>query len=160
MRKRIINPASTSSMAESESDRDWLDLERIAVVEVTSEDNAFPVEAALLPGHEHGWRASAPGKQVVRLRFDEPQSVRYIKLYFREPGSARTQEFALRWSSDGGDSFQEIVRQQWNFSPSGAQDEVEEYTVDLQAVTDIELSIDPDISDETAIASLEALWLA
>jgi hypothetical protein len=51
------------------------------------------------------------------LIFDEPQRLRRILLVFEENETKRTQEFVLRWSPDGGRSFQEIVRQQWNFSP-------------------------------------------
>ena len=43
------------------SKRDWLDVGSAAVVEVTSEDGAFPVESALLQGEKRGWRASGPG---------------------------------------------------------------------------------------------------
>ena len=39
-----------------------------------------------------------------------------IALVFEENDTRRTQEFVLRWSADGGQSFREIVRQQWNFS--------------------------------------------
>jgi hypothetical protein len=34
---------------------------------------------------------------------------------FEENETARTQEFVLQWSSDGGLSVKEIVRQQWTF---------------------------------------------
>jgi hypothetical protein len=66
----------------------------------------------------------------------------------------------LRWSPDGGKSYQEIVRQQWNFSPLGATSEKEDYPVELAAVTVLELSIIPDISGKDAVASLEQLRLA
>ena len=36
---------------------------------------------------------------------------------FQEDEQERTQEFVLRWSPDGGQSYREIVRQQYNFSP-------------------------------------------
>jgi len=55
--------------------------------------------------------------QTIRLIFDEPQSLRRIALVFEETEIERTQDFVLRWSGDCGGSFQEIVRQQWNFSP-------------------------------------------
>ena len=38
----------------------------------------------------------------------------------------------------------EVVRQQWNFSPHGTTEEIEDYTVDLSGVTVLELRIDPD----------------
>jgi hypothetical protein len=66
----------------------------------------------------------------------------------------------LRWSPDGGKSFREILRQQWNFSPEGATSETEDLHVDLPAVTVLELSIIPEISGGNALASLAQLRLA
>jgi hypothetical protein len=71
---------------------------------------------------------------------------------FEENETARTQEFVLRWSSDGGSSAKEIVRQQWTFSPPGSIREVEEYQVQLSGVTLLELTITPDISGRSARA--------
>ena len=157
MRKRVIHPDTQSK---PDPEREWLDLENIAEVEITSEDSQFPVESALLPGNESGWRASLPGEQVLRIHFDMPQPVQLIRLHFHEGDSTRTQEYVLRCSSDGGESYQEIVRQQWNFSPDGATDEIEEYTVDHEVLTDIELSINPDISGKESLVSLKSLRLA
>jgi hypothetical protein len=123
MRKRLITPTPENIRTRGEG---WLDVERAAVVEVTSEDKNFPVEAAFVSGDARGWRAAAPGTQTVRLIFDQPQKLRCISLVFEENETGRTQEFVLRWSPDGGNSFKEIVRQQWNFSPPGAIREVEE----------------------------------
>lgn len=157
MRKKIINPAQQQNPM---SEHDWLDLEKLAIVEVTSENEAYPVESALLPGNAPGWRAAEPGKQTIRLVFDEPQRLQFIRLCFEEAGAERTQEYVLRWSPDGGKSYREIVRQQWNFSPGGATTEVEEYQVELAAVTVLELSIIPDIGGKNAFASLARLALA
>ena len=63
----------------------------------------------------------------------------------------------MRWSSDGGNSFREIVRQQWNFSPPNTVCEIEEYQVELSNVTALELVIVPDISRGTTRASLKSL---
>ena len=79
---------------------------------------------------------------------------------FVESQTARTQEYVLRWSPDSGQSFREIVRQQWNFSPPSTTNETEDHRVDLQAVTMLELSIIPDISGGNALASLAQLRLA
>jgi len=73
---------------------------------------------------------------------------------------ARTQEFALSWSPDGGRSFKEIVRQQWNFSRPGAIREVEDYHVELSGVTQLELTIVPDQRGGDARASLSQWRLA
>jgi hypothetical protein len=52
------------------------------------------------------------------------------------------------------------VRQQYNFSPPETAREIEEYDVDLDAVTALELRIVPDISGGSALASLAQLRLA
>jgi hypothetical protein len=156
MRKHLIAPIPQSAPALNEG---WLDLDGAAVVEVTSEDKEHPVESALVPGETRGWRAAASGTQTVRLIFDEPQRLTRIALAFEETETERTQEFVLRWSGDGGRSFREVVRQQWNFSPPNTSREVEEYQFDLSGVTVLELIIVPDISRGSAHASLKSLRL-
>jgi hypothetical protein len=140
-------------------DEGWLDLDREAVVEVTSENKDYPVESALVSGETRGWRAADSGTQTIRLIFDEPQTLARISLVFEETETERTQEFVLRWSPDGGRSFREIVRQQWNFSPPNTSREVEEFQVELSDVTVLELIIVPDISRGSAHASLKSLRL-
>ena len=81
-------------------------------------------------------------------------------MHFIEPQTERTQEYVLRWSSDNGQSFREIVRQQWHFSPPTTTNEMEDHHVELPPVTMLELSIIPDISGGTAFASLAQLRLA
>ena len=157
MRKRFITSTPETVRSHGEG---WLDLERAAVVEVTSEGEDFPVESALVLGETRGWRAAIPGTQTIRLVFDQPQRVRHISLVFEEEQITRTQEFVLRWSSDGGRSFREIVRQQWNFSPPETIREVEEYQVELSDVTVLELIIVPHNSGGTACASLRRLRLS
>jgi len=157
MRKRLI---TTILQDAPNFDEGWLDLDRAAIVEVTSEEKEYPVEFALLPGEVRGWRASASGPQTIRLVFDEPQRLTRISLVFEESAQERTQEFVLRWSQDGGRTFREIVRQQWNFSPPNTLREVEEYRVELSGVTVLELVIVPDISRGPARASLRSLRLS
>lgn len=130
-----------------------MDLAEIATVEVTSEDPQFPIEASLA-SQSPGWRAAGPGDQQVRLIFDAPISINRVHLRFEESAAERTQEFTLRWSAVHGGPSIEIVRQQWNFSPSGSTSEVEDYTVGLNHVSVLELAIRPDISGNEAIASL------
>ena len=104
-----------------------------------------------------GWRAADSGSQTIRLIFDQPQRLTRISLVFEETETERAQELVLRWSPDGGSSFREIVRQQWNFSPPDTLREVEEYQVDLSGVTVLELVIVSDISRGSARASLKSL---
>ena len=154
MRKRLIKHKASESL-----DLDWLNVDLLEV-EVTSEDGAHPVEDALLSGRVSGWRAAEPGKQTIRFLFHDPQRLRRIWMHVLEPGTERTQEYVLRWSPDHGKSFQDIVRQQWNFSPHGATSETEDHHVELPAVTVLELNIIPDISGGNAFASLAQLRLA
>src|SRR5262249_16886875 len=137
MRKRIISHA----LHTLPSEQGWLDLENTASVEITSEDKSFPIESALLRPDKGGWRAAEPGVQTIRLIFDEPERLRRVVIEFEETETKRMQEFTLRWSPDRGSSFQEIVRQQWNFSSPDATRETEDYAVDLSNVTLLDLII-------------------
>jgi hypothetical protein len=157
MRKRIIGQGPREVAT---AEPGWLDLDRLAQVEITSEDADYPIESALIPGTSLGWRAAQPGEQTIRLLFDEPRSFRRIHLMFHEGEQERTQEFVLRWSPDGGQSYREVVRQQYNFSPPGATREVEDYEINLDGVTVLELKIVPDISGGRAHASLAQLRVA
>ena len=157
MRKRLITPTPQGIQPSGEG---WLDLDRAASVEVTSEQKDYGIESALVSRESPGWRAASPGTQTIRLLFDQPQKVKRISLIFEETSTPRTQEFVVRWSPDGGGSFREIVRQQWNFSPPNTTREIEEYYVQLSDVTVLELVIVPDISRGAAHASLKSLRLS
>src|SRR5437763_16731432 len=134
MRKRITSKPQRESPSANTS---WLDLEALARVEVTSEDAAHPIESALLTVGAMGWRAESPGEQTVRLLFNAPQRLRRIRLLFREESEARTQEFVLRWSPTTANSWRDVVRQQYPFSPSGATQGLEEYEVEIEDVAEL-----------------------
>lgn len=158
MRKLITG--ESKELQQSKRSNDWLDLEQLAQVEITSEDAQHPIESALLPDNDSGWRASEPGKQTIRLVFDNPQKIARIQLLFEESNHERTQEFALLWSPGDSDSKHEIVRQQYNFSPAANTQELEDYAVNLDGVLILEINITPDISGGDAHASLARLRLA
>jgi len=151
MRKRLIRSAAPEA-------GDWLPVEDLAAIEITSEDPAAPIEAALR-GKPPGWRAAEPGPQTIRLIFDRPQTLRRIRLVCLEPELVRTQEVVLRWSRDEARSSGEVVRQQWNFSPAGATCEVEDYRVELPEVKVLALEVVPSIGGGPARASLAELRL-
>src|SRR5919197_583910 len=156
MRKELTHASPGKEMP----DQPWLDLERVARVELTSEDVAYPIEAASIPGSENGWRAAVPGDQTIRIIFDQPLRLRRVLLRFVERIAERNQEFVLRWSADGGKTFRDVVRQQYTFSPGGATTEVEDLRVELDEVTTMELTISPDRGRGEARASLAQLRLA
>jgi hypothetical protein len=51
-------------------DEGWLDLDREAVVEVTSEEKHYAVESALVGEELRGWRAAKSGTHTIRLIYD------------------------------------------------------------------------------------------
>src|ERR1700730_8295293 len=156
MRKSMI----TQIPSAPSRDEAWMDVDRIASVEVSSEESDYPIESALLLEGKKGWRAADPGVQTIRLIFDEPQKLRRILLVFEDTENSRTQEFVLRWSSDIQYSSREIVRQQWNFSPPDSVRETEDYPVELSEVEVLELVIVPNKSGGEVRASLVSLRLA
>jgi hypothetical protein len=135
MRKQLIGRLDERNSAAGQDS--YLDVECLARVEITSEDAAHPIESALAQTPGPGWRAAQSGEQVIRLLFDEPQHSRRVRLVFDEPDKARTQEFVLSWSADRGDTYREVVRQQYNFCPPTTIHEIEEYEVDLCWTNDV-----------------------
>jgi len=157
MRKELITPQNQGIIS---PEPNWLDLARIVRVELTSENPLHPIESALNYTEGSGWRALEPGRQTIRLLFDEPLRISRINLAFHEDEQQRTQEFVLRWSPDNGNSYRKLVRQQYNFTLPDTTREIEDYAVDLVGVTALELVIVPDISGGESRASLEQLRLA
>lgn len=157
MRKKII---TTETQQAPDSTHTWLDIDHLAQIEISSEDPDAPVESAINDDTDKNWRASTPGEQVIRLLFDAPQKLRVIRLLFVEDSRARTQEFVLKWSPDGGVTWRDIARQQYNFSPPDTVREQEEYRVVLDGVSALELRIVPEISGGDARASLAQFRIA
>ena len=152
MRKEIV--AEASEPADSPRTA-WMDIASHGRVRLTSEDGACPVEGALQDGSDHGWKAALSGPQTIWIDFDVPQAIREIYLRF-ECSEPRTQEFVLLASIDSGRSYREIVRQQFNFSPGTATQD-EHYFPHLSAVSDLKLTIVPDISGGDSRATLRML---
>ena len=159
MRKSIVSPSAVAATPISDL---WRDLERIARVEISSEDEQFPIEHALGKKSTTGWRAAGTGPQLIRLHFDEPLNIKHLRVHFVDKTAERSQEFAVYAGS--GNELKEVVRQQWSFSPNGSTEEIEDYNVNLSGITTLELRIDPDRSHDPkmsqAYASLQSLKLA
>lgn len=153
--RKTITPALLPAPNQTE---EWLNFSQTAAVEVTSEDPNYPIEGAFECQSARGWRAAAAGDQQIRILFDAPTSVRRIQLRFIEPTVERTQEFTLRWY--GAEARPNVIaRQQWNFSPDGSTVEFEDYHVDLEGVSTLELDIRPGLNGG-AVASLDCWRVA
>lgn len=154
MRKRILdNAASTethsvaAAATTGAATETWMDLLTIAAVEISSEAEGYPIEHALgavpAAAANTGWRADTTGPQTIRLHFDQPVTIRRIRLHLIERNAERSQEIAIYAGATDAD-LRQVVRQQFTFSPGGATEEIEDYTVGLKDVTVFELRIDPD----------------
>lgn len=161
MRKKILEGESeTAGTTVPATEGGELDLRRIATAIVTSEAEEFPVENAFDERRGPGasrWVAAETGEQTLILELDQPQRIHSIELEVEEPDVARTQELALAASTDGGASYRELVRQEYNFSPPGTTFERELWSVELSGVTHLKLRILPDKGGRPCLASLTAL---
>ncbi|GLS92394.1 hypothetical protein GCM10007916_34650 [Psychromonas marina] len=158
MKKTIMGNA-VKQKNDDDSNEDWLNIETLVDVEITSEAKEYPIESALLIGDNQGWRAGRAGEQTVRLRFKQSQALQSIMLKFEELKLERTQEYRLSCTDESG-IIHEIVRQQWNFSPMGSTKQVENHIINLDKVNLIELIITPDINRTDSYATLQALRIS
>src|SRR6266496_4643251 len=127
LRKQVLEhpPATDLSVGE-------IPVAEVATVLVTSETLDHPIEHVFDnrrgPGGSR-WEAEKPGEQTLILAFDAPQKFRKVTLEIEEQAVGRTQELALAVSDDGGQTYRELVRQEYNFSPPSTTFEREEWKV-------------------------------
>ncbi|MGE3312183.1 MAG: discoidin domain-containing protein [Limisphaerales bacterium] len=165
MRKQILKTTPTTDAIGSATPgapRDTLDIAAIATVLVTSESTGNPIENAFDGrGGPSGtrWIADAPGEQTLILAFDRPQTIRSVGIEVEEPSEVRTQELHLSVSRDGGISYRDVLRQEFNFAPPGTSFEREEWTLGEREVTHFRLRIKPDKGDRVCRACLTTLFL-
>ena len=93
------------------------------------------------------------------LAFDTPQTIRHVGLEVEERHVSRTQELHLSVSNDGGETYRECRRQEFNFSPDGATFEREEWAMSEPGVTHVRVTIKPDKGGKNCRATLTSLAL-
>src|SRR4051812_37779019 len=156
LRKQIIGP-SAAPPAPTPGE---IDVAAVATVLVTSEDPDHPVDHAFDRRRGPGgtrWVAGGPGEQTLILAFDAPQAIRRVALEVEEPEFARTQELQLALSADGGRTYREVLRQEYNFSPPGTTFEREDWAVQAEGVTHLRLEIRPDKGGKPCRATITSL---
>lgn len=136
-----------------------LELERAAVVEVTSEEKEFPVESALLAGETCGWRAASPGTQTIRLVFDELQKLKHISLISRKNKRSARKNSSCDGLRIKGNRFEKLCASSGTSAHPTQFARTEEYQLELSGVTVLELTIVPDVGGGTAHASLKSMRL-
>jgi hypothetical protein len=159
LRKEVSKAISAAPVATA----DAIDIAAVATVLVTSEDPGHPIDLAFDDSRGPGgsrWIAGEPGEQTVILAFDAPQSIHRVALEVEEPEVARTQELQLAVSSDGGRTYRELLRQEYNFSPPGTTLQREDWAVNSDAVTHLRLLIRPDKGDKPCRATITSLVLS
>lgn len=97
-----------------------------------------------VPGPRREWLAAQSGPQTIPTILDKAIQVHRCIWSSSSFQASRIQEFLPRWSPDHGRSYWGIVRQQYNFNPPGTASEVEDYEVDLSALTPHDDSCPPD----------------
>ena len=159
LRKKLLraDPGAPAAVAGEK------DIAAIAAVLMTSEAADHPIDNLFDgrrgPGGSR-WVAADPGDQEVVLVFDAPQSIRTIGLEIEEREASRTQELQVSASRDGGRTYEELVRQEYTFSPTGATFERERWSVALAGVTHLRVAIRPDKGNQTFRATLTSLSVA
>jgi hypothetical protein len=160
LHKRIINTLDTPGV---ESDPAALDIAAVATVIVTSEDPAHPIDNIFNYEDHTGrgrWVAATPGEQCLILDFDTPQTIRQIALTIEEREMPRTQELTISFSSDSERSYQELIRQEYNFSPPGTTWERESWSLPALKVSYLRFQINPDKGGKPCHATITSLRLS
>jgi hypothetical protein len=156
LRKHILaeRPTAPASLREEK------DIAALATVLVTSESADHPIDHVFDPRRGPGgsrWIAAEPGEQVLILAFDTAQTIRRVSLEVEELEVSRTQELELSVSSDGGQTYRELRRQEYTFSPPGTTFEREDWAVTAEGVTHLRLRIKPDKGGKPCRATLTSL---
>jgi hypothetical protein len=158
LRKHLLTQQPTAVAPQSGAK----EIAAIAAVWVTSEAAEAPIDHVF---DQHGgpggsrWVAAGPGEQRLILAFDTPQTLRTISLEVEEPEVSRTQVMHVSVSCDGGQTYQELRRQEYTFSPPGTTFEREAWEVRVEGVTHLQLVITPDKGGAPCRATLTSLAL-
>src|SRR5947209_746729 len=156
LRKQVLRGGPTDADARQRE----IDVAAVATVIVTSEEAEHPIDHVFDSRRGPGgsrWAAGEPGEQEVVLAFDTPQSLSHISLEVEERGVERRQELWLEVSCDGGRTYREVLRQEYNFSPPGTTFEREDWAVRAEGVTRLRVRIKPDMAGKPCRATLTSL---
>ena len=147
------HPVDTRTDQSEKADVAWLDLEAVA-------DVAIVVGGRRVARVPRAWSADCPGEQMIEIHFHHPTSVSRLRVVSSEVEQSRTQEMTIWASFHRGERHREVRRQQFNFSPNGAREEVEEYALQLEDVSTIQLRIVPSIDGRPAVARVSDVRVA
>jgi hypothetical protein len=159
LRKQILTTTHPITAVRRAAEKD---IAAVATVLVTSEDPDHPIDYVFDSQRGPGgsrWIAEQSGEQTLILAFDTPQTIRRVLVEIEEPDISRTQEMDVSISDDGGQTYRELVRQEYNFSPPGTTLEHEEWPIKADGVSHLRLRIKPDKGGKACRATLTTLAL-
>ena len=134
-------------------DIEWLDLDAVADVIITARGERLSRARSM-------WSADCPGEQMIEIRFHHPMVVRRLRVVATEPEASRTQEMTVWACLHCGERHREVLRQQFNFSPDGATEEIEDYVFEFDDVSALQLRIVPSVEGRPATAHVRELRVA
>lgn len=163
MLRKLIIPAPPDPAGPGTSDKAGrIYIPEVATVLVTSEAAEHPVDC-LFDDHDGPggtrWVAAVDGEQVLIIAFDTPQTIQEVGLETEELQASRNQVLTLSLSQDGGRTYREILRQEFNFSPPGTTFERERWIVPATMVSHLRVTIRPDKGGKLGRASLTSLTI-
>jgi hypothetical protein len=118
----VTTNVATAGVGANTADVDWLDLDAVADVTISAQGKR-------LAGAHSRWSADCQGEQMIEIRFRQPIAVRRLRVISTEADQFRTQEMTVWACVHRGERHHDVVRQQFNFSPNGAAEEIEEYVL-------------------------------
>ena len=142
-----------SAAASTDAAIRWLDLDVVA-------DVAIVAGGRRIARPPHVWSADCPGEQMIEIRFHRPTSVRRLRVVSGEVEYSRTQEMTMWASLHRGERHLEVLRHQFDCSPNGATKQVEEYALQLDHVSRLQLRIVPSIDGRRAVARVSEVCVA
>jgi hypothetical protein len=158
LRKRQLEAGGARSACAA----DEVDIASCATIAYSSEDPAHPVEHLLDGRSGPGvtrWISARPDviEQIV-VEFDRPQTISRLMYEAEEAVRERTQEVRVEVSKDGGQTYFQVLIQEYTFSPRGATYQREEQRLNLYQLSHLRLTIVPN-KDGSGTATLTSLRL-
>jgi F5/8 type C domain len=158
LRKRLLETdAAPSTQAAGE-----IDIAGCATIAYSSENPAHPVEHLLDgrsgPGATRWMSARPDAVEHIVVEFHQLQPISRLVYEVEEAERERTQELRVEVSEDGGQTYRQILVQEYTFSPEGATYRREEQRFNLLQVSHLRLRIVPNKNGSGA-ATLTALRL-
>jgi hypothetical protein len=139
-----------------------IDIAEAAVIAYSSEHPGHPIEH-LIDGSSGRsatrWvSARADAIEQIVIEFGTPQSISRLIYEVQEAEQSRTQEVRLEVSTDGGQTYRQVLVQEYTFSPRGAIFQREDLRLDLKQVSHLRLIVVPN-KNGSGMATLSNLQL-